>query len=247
MSIFQHKKNDIEKISLKDIFLYRSVFRYINSNMYILLKGKNALIIDPNPNNDVINLLKENQVEKVTIILTHEHRDHIYGIYLFQENFETEIICTNNCANYISDIKNARPVIMHMILDEYDKKNNTNLTKNFMKEYIPRCYQANKTFEKELSLNWNGYNLELFSIEGHSKGSSAIILNDEVVFTGDSLLKDFPIITRFLGGSTKNFENNTIPFLEKRLNPEMSILPGHGNPFKLNEIMKDGKIYVELK
>jgi len=120
---------------------------------------------------------------------------------------------------------------MTFVLEERDRLNGTNVLEEFKKEFIPRTYIADITFEKDFRYKWLNHNLYFQNILGHSKGSCVIILDEEVVFTGDSLLKDFPIITRFPGGSTKEFKNNTIPFLEKFLNPEMSILPGHGNPF----------------
>jgi len=213
--------------------------------MYIIIEGKKALIIDPHEDSAVLDLLKN--VEDITILLTHEHPDHISGVYWLKQRFKTTLICSKYCANYISEEKNVRPLLMTFVLEERDRLNGTNVLEEFKKEFIPRTYIADITFEKDFRYKWLNHNLYFQNILGHSKGSCVIILDEEVVFTGDSLLKDFPIITRFPGGSTKEFKNNTIPFLEKFLNPEMSILPGHGNPFKLNEIMKDGKIYVELK
>ena len=247
MSIFQNNENNIEKIDLNNISLYRSVFRYLNSNMYLIVENNEALVVDPNPNDYVIDFLKENGVSKVTILLTHEHRDHVYGIYLFQENFETVIISTKYCSEYISNKRNSRPVIISFILEEYDRQNNTNLLEAFNKEYIPRTYLADKTFEEKFEMYWKGHHLDLFSIQGHSKGSCAIILDECIVFTGDTLISDYPIITRFPGGSTKLFKNTTLPLLQDKLNSTMTVLPGHGKHFTLCEIMKDGKINVAIK
>lgn len=247
MSIFQNNDNNVSKTDLQSLTLYRSVFDYLNSNMYFFFENQEAIVIDPNPNNYVIEFLKNNEVEKVKIILTHEHRDHVYGIYLFQENFQTEIVATKYCSDYISQKGNSRPVIISFILEEYDKQNNTNLLEAFNKEYIPRTYKADITFESEYSFKWQGHCLDLFTIQGHSKGSCVIILDKKYVFMGDSLLLDYPIITRFPGGSTKIYKNETLPLLEKVLNSEMIVFPGHGNNFKLNQIMKDGKINVAIK
>ena len=247
MSIFQHKKNNLEKIDLKEFSLYRSIFKYLNSNMYIIVENNEALIVDPNPNEYAINLLKDNNVQRVTIMLTHEHRDHIYGLYLFQENFETTIISTKSCSEYISQEANSRPIIITYILEDFDNKNHTNLLKEFNKEYIPRTYEADITFEDNYSFIWHSHNFKFLSVLGHSKGSCVIIVDGKYVFTGDTLLKEHPIITRFPGGSTKIFKNVTLPLLENKLNQDMLILPGHGKPFKLKELMKDGKLNVEIR
>ena len=247
MSIFQHSKSELEKIDLKECTLYRSIFKYLNSNMYIIMEGKEAIVIDPNPNDYVISLLKDNNIESVSIILTHEHRDHIYGIYLFQENFKTQIISTTACADYISREENSRPIIIFYVLEEIDKSTGSNLVEAFNKEYVPRTYNPDITFDEKYSMVWNTHNLEFFNILGHSRGSCAIIIDGNYVFTGDTLLKEYPVITRFPGGNTKIFKNITLPLLENKLNSDMLVFPGHGAPFILKEIMKDGKIDVELK
>ena len=247
MSIFQHNKNNVKKILVDETCIYKSVFKYLNSNMYIIIENNEALVVDPNPDDYAINLLKDNDVKKVTIMLTHEHRDHIYGIYLFQENFETNIISTKQCSDYISNKNNSRPIIITYILEDYDNKNNTNLLQEFNKEYVPMTYKSDKVFEDELTYYWQGHKIILFSVQGHSKGSCAILFDDRFVFTGDTLLKIYPVITRFPGGSTKTFKNITVPLLEQKLNSKMTVFPGHGEPFKLDEIMKDGKLNVEIR
>jgi len=98
-----------------------------------------------------------------------------------------------------------------------------------------------------LSLNWNNHKLELTHIPGHSKGSSLIIIDDSFVFTGDSLLKDIPIITRFPGCSKEDYLAIALPLMRQKLNNEMTIFPGHGNPFIVNDIIKGGELNVQFR
>lgn len=228
-----------------NLTIYRSIFEYINSNMYVLVEDGNALVIDPHEDNDLLEKLEN--VKNIHILLTHEHPDHISGVYWLQQKFSTKLICTKYCAEYISQEKNVRPILITFVLEERDRINGTHLLEKFNKEFVPHTYSADITFEKEYKMTWCEHNLEFFKVLGHSKGSCGIILDGNIVFTGDSLMKDLPIITRFPGGNRKIYISETLPLLENKLQPDMWIMPGHGEPFRLKEIMKDGKINVEFR
>ena len=47
------------RIQDKDILVYRSTFAPVNTNMYVLLTGKEAVVFDPNENDWLLHLLKE--------------------------------------------------------------------------------------------------------------------------------------------------------------------------------------------
>lgn len=232
-------------LQINNLTIYNSVFEYINSNMYVIVDGKNALVIDPHENDEVLKLLKA--VENVTILLTHEHPDHISGVYWLQNQFSTKIICTKYCADYISQEKNVRPILISFVLEERDRMNGTNMLEKFNSEFVPHTYAADITFENDYKMTWGKHKFEFFKMLGHSKGSCGIILDDVIVFTGDSLMKDLPVITRFPGGNRRTYINETLPMLEDKLKSDMWILPGHGNPFQVKDTTKDGKINVEFR
>ena len=227
--------------------IYRSTYDPVKSNMYIIIQSGEAFIVDPNLSEDVASLLKENKVKRVTICLTHEHHDHTSGMYWYQENFDSTIICQKYSAECMDSKKYLRAMLLTFILGEEDKINGTNKLEKFEKEFVPRQYKADVTYEDELSLNWNNHKLELTHIPGHSKGSSLIIIDDSFVFTGDSLLKDIPIITRFPGSSQSDYKQITLPILKKKLKNNMTIFPGHGNPFIVYDISKGGELYVQFR
>ena len=72
--------------------------------MYVIIENDNALIIDPHEDDEILKRLEN--IKNVTILLTHEHPDHISGVYWFQEKFNCKLICTKYCAEYISQEKN---------------------------------------------------------------------------------------------------------------------------------------------
>lgn len=230
----------------KNILIYNSIFEYIDSNMFIIIENNKALIIDPHENNEVYNLLRMNDIIDITVLLTHEHPDHISGLKWLKENFNTTIISTKETSDYISDIKNTRPILITFVLEEKDKQNGTNLLEKFKQNYEPFATKADITFEDDFEYKWNSHSLKFKKVLGHSKGSSLIFLDNKIVFSGDSLMKDYPIITRFPRGNNKIFKNETIPYLET-LNMDLEVFPGHGKIFKLKDIFSEGKLHVELK
>lgn len=237
----------MQKIQYENLIIYRAEFEYINSNMYVILDEDEAIIIDPNKNEDILELLNKNNIKKITIILTHEHPDHTSGIGWFQSKFNSKLICNEFCAEYISKKERMLPKLISFVLQEKDKKNGTNIYEKFKKNFVLKTYKADIAFKNNYKFNSKNHKFVMFNILGHSLGSCAIILDNKYVFTGDTIFKDNPVITVFKGGNKNALINQTLPFLSQRLNEDMIILPGHGESFKLGEIMRDNKIYVELR
>ncbi len=237
----------LSEIQLGDIVLLTSVYEHINSNMYVLIAGREALIIDPHKNEELTELLKSKGISKVTILLTHEHHDHTTGVYWYQENFESTLICQQKAAEYIARRQYLRPTLIAFILGEEDHINGTHIYDEFKKSFVPRQYYADVTYEEQYSITWNNYTFDFFHIPGHSAGSSLILLNGRYAFTGDSLLKDLPIIIRFPGSNKEEYLSVTYPLLSHLLTSDMTILPGHGKPFVLKEIMNNNQIHVRFR
>lgn len=236
----------MDEFKMRNFSVYRSVFEYIDANMFVLIKNQKALIIDPHENAEIFALLRENKVSEITILLTHEHADHTSGIKWLKRHFKTNLIASKETSNYLSNPKNARPILINFILEERDRLNGTNFLQEFQQKYEPFVGRADIEFDGEFTHFWDEHELKFTSICGHSKGSCCIILDDELIFTGDSLMKNYPIITRFPGGSKKDYENFTLPFFE-RLDPNLKVFAGHGEIFELKECFKDGKINVEFR
>ncbi len=230
----------------ENLAIYSSIFEYIDSNMYVMVEKDKALIIDPHKNNEVYNLLLKNNVKDITMLLTHEHLDHISGIKWLKDNFNTLLIATKETADYISNIKNMRPILINFILEERDKMNGTKMLEKFQKEYEPFVAEADIIFDDTFEHQWSSHNLRFKVIKGHSLGSCCIFLDEGIIFTGDSLMKAYPIITRLPRGSKKDYQNLTAPFFES-LHKNLKVFPGHGEIFELKDVLKDGKLNVELR
>ena len=213
---------------------------YIKSNMYLLLENGNALIVDPNKSSSAISFYDNNVINKVTVILTHEHFDHTTGVNILYDRYDTEVICTVECSKSIADMKCNRPMALMGLIGEYSK------------EEIMSAYRAigkyscksDVTFTGNMNLEWNGHKLKLLATPGHSKGSCCIEMDDKFIFTGDSLVPEEQVITGFPGGSDDEYVNKTLPFL-LTISSDKIIMPGHGSPCKMSELRYEDGIFIK--
>ena len=94
--------------------------------------------------------------------------------------------------------------------------------------------QADRSFEDHLTLEWQGNKICLFECPGHSLGSICILVNNEILFSGDSLFRDYPTTTGLPGGSKKKWQEKSLPLL-KSLPEDVFVYPGHFNGFYIKD------------
>lgn len=216
------------------IEIYRFIFTPVKTNMYFILSKKEAIIIDPHESSEGYEFLSSNGINNIKIFLTHEHFDHTSGVNWFKDRFESELICHLKCAEQIEVACNNRPFLVAFVLSEKDKVDGGSKAKELLKSYKPYTCQADITFDAEMIYEWNGHKFYLKPTPGHTPGSCCITFDENIVFTGDYLIKGVPVITRFPGGSSEDYNCITIPYL-KLLKNEMLIMLGHDDPFYKSE------------
>lgn len=220
----------------KNILVYRSVYAPVKSNMYTILSGDEAVIFDPNEDNDLLKLLEEKGIKMVHILLTHGHYDHISGVQSIKEHFMAEVFCQEKCADRLMNSKRPLSRLVAMVLAAQDAEDGGHRYQAFKDSYKPFTITADRTFDKEERLQIGDLKLKGTSTPGHSEGSSCYQLFDKLVFTGDTLIQDTPVILKFPGGKKEDYNSIAYPFL-KSLDKESIIMPGHGDPF----VLKDAK------
>ena len=237
----------LSKNTYGGIELYRSVYRFVNSNMYAIIINRSAIIIDPHKSDELTDLLVRTGVDDVWVLLTHEHHDHTSGLFWYQEQFNARFFVQKEGAEWMASEWYLRPMFLTFLLSEADKVNGTDVLSEFKKDFVPKKYWADGIYENSLDWNLEGHCFTFYHIPGHSKGSSLIIMDEKLAFTGDTLFLDVPTSLRFPGGSKNDFLEITVPLLNRKLKKDMVILPGHGRPFALGEKMKDGQIDIQFK
>lgn len=190
----------------------------IDSNCYIVyeLHNKNCFVIDPGCQNtsELISFILDKHLKLDFLILTHEHFDHIWGVNDLKKIFKTKIICSSACAENISSSKKNMSVFYNQI--------------GFSIKNVDLLLE-----ELDWKLFWNNTNIRFFKAEGHSHGSICIYFND-IMFTGDTLIKGEKTVTKLVGGSKLALCKT----LDKIFNfdPETIIFPGHGTSFTLKDV-----------
>ena len=214
--------------------VYRLVYEPVASNMYAILKNNVALVLDPHQSDDLVDLLEKEQIERVNILLTHEHYDHTSGLRWLYDLYPSKIYCQKACAQTIAVKRKNNPALIAMVLADKDKKDGGNRYETFKKQFVPYACEADYTFEDSVIWDIDGIEVKGVATPGHSPGSAFYFIDDMLAFSGDTLLKDFPVITRFRTSNPEDYEKKTLPYL-KQLNPNLILIPGHGNPFEERE------------
>ena len=216
----------------------RNISQLLSSNMFIIEEGLHIIIIDPFVNERIIDtLIKEGKVIDY-IFLTHEHYDHISGVNWLKNSYGGTVVCGALCAQNIQNIKKNFSTFFSAFceIQEY-----ITVTKEMadVKDYI--C-TADKIIANNNIITWQGHSIKAFETPGHSPGSVCYLLDSKYLFSGDSLLKDFPVQLRFPGGNKKQYLEVTMPFLHGLAN-DIFVYPGHHEPFYLKEIANRQLIY----
>lgn len=218
---------------MKKALIHTVNSRLMSSNMYLLTEEKHVLIIDPCISVEALQYLQDHNLSVDRVILTHEHYDHISGVNWLREWFPCQVICSASCAREI-------------------QHPNRNYSKYFetLMEVLPAGSQAvppgkiepysccgDLIFEQQMSMEWQGHYLQMIETPGHSRGSICISVDDRYLFSGDSLLRDYPAITRLRGGSSKLYKERTFAYFQS-FAQEIIVYPGHYESFKLEERLK---------
>jgi hydroxyacylglutathione hydrolase len=191
----------------------------IDSNCFVLYNNSscNCIIVDPGTEDceDLLTFLGQKKIAPEYIILTHEHFDHIWGVNKLLELFDCEIVCSEKCLGNIMD-----------------KKKNLSI---FYNQLGFEILSPNVRIVSNEVLRLNNYTIQFKETLGHSLGSVSLWVN-EILFSGDVLIKDTKTVTKLPGGSKKQLIDTLKGLNELFSQRSMVVYPGHGEIFRFNEI-----------
>ena len=203
---------------------------FLDSNMYLIEEDTHLLVIDVIDDTDT--LLKCFYASSVTVLLTHEHFDHICGLNTLRKNVPCQVIASKACSERIKDNKANMSLYVEAMAEVFGLE--------CPKQWIPFvCQEADIVFGKFYEFRWRKHLVKCFSTPGHSAGSSTILM-DNMLFVGDTVL-DSRLMVKFPGSSKKLYKELTVPLLEKLLTKVSFVYPGHGT------IMKPDKARAFIK
>lgn len=195
----------------------RLINSQFNSNTYILsMKDEVSVwLVDPGDVQPVFDWMKRNnQRELKGILLTHTHFDHIYGVNEILREFP-------ECAVFVAN--------------EYGKEGLTNIKQNGSK-YTGNPIVIEKPdnvrfFESEMNL-WPKVTLSSQITPGHSDDSICFMI-ENLLFTGDTLLRGLRTVTKIRGGSVEKL-TDSIQYFKQWQGLGYHVCPGHGEEFMLD-------------
>lgn len=197
--------------------------RFVNSrftsNTYIISHSEydNVWVVDPGDTEVVFEWMKKHSKTTVSgILLTHGHFDHIYGINGILSHY-------GDCVVYVANEFGKE--ILHDA-----KKNGSKYT-----EEGPTIVNGGAKVEiyPDYLKLWDDTTIRVIYTPGHSDDSVCIIIRD-MMFSGDTLIKDIRTVTKLKTGSKEKL-SESLRLIEKEKGQGLMVYPGHEGLFSLDD------------
>lgn len=192
----------------------------VDSNSFVVYKNdeRNCIIVDPGTEDcgDLLKFIRKEKLIPEYILLTHEHFDHVWGVNKLKEIYNPLIVCSGECARRIVEKKKNMSVFYDQIGFE--------------------TYPADILIEDlNFHLKWGEIDVEFIPTKGHTNASICISIG-EVLFTGDTIIKNLKTVVKLPGGS-KEFLMQSLDFVFSKFRDRLiRAYPGHGEKFILNSV-----------
>lgn len=207
---------------------------YLSSITYAIEEHGHCILIDPCQVPALEALISDRTLCVDNAFLTHEHVDHIMGVDWCQQAFGPIVACSAACAQRIQS-----PRKNHSYYFELTKSLMTELNQDKNVVVLPFSAQADSFFEGEKSLSWCGHHIVCHPTPGHSPGGISILLDEQILFTGDTLMDSEKSVAAFVDGNMEILLRDSISWFQS-LDRNVWVYPGHFHPFRLGERLDKG-------
>ena len=199
------------------------------SNSYVIgEKGGPFILVDIGSTSDrILSYVKDNHTSCLGVLLTHGHFDHIRGLEKFLSYYD--------CTVFIDKDEEEK---LHNSRLNCSKMNGEDLTIELNNVYL---------LDDEDEINFiNKYYIKVIETPFHTNGSVCYLLKSEnALFSGDTLFKgsigrsDLPTSSnRTIVESLKKI---------KKLDPSLTVYPGHGEITTLKKELENNIYLKEIK
>ena len=224
-------------LKLQDHTLYVYDFEVIDSRTYMLREDDEILLIDPCENAALKERIKG--AKHGLIYLTHEHYDHISGVDWVRQQLDCEVWCTVCCAERMLDPRyNLSRTFPLLFLQDREKY-------RYVRAHTDREFtcKADHTFVNEMRMTWRGHSLYMRETPGHSPGGSMLLLDNVLLFAGDSLLGN-GLELKSLGADEEAYKSQVLTYV-RGLDQQLYVCPGHGDAANLDDILQKITRYIQ--
>ncbi|CAH2212631.1 MBL fold metallo-hydrolase [Tepidibacter aestuarii] len=204
------------------MFLEKVVAGVYGVNCYILgdVETKKCAVIDPGGACDeILDIIKNNQLNLDYIILTHGHADHIGAVKELKEKTGANILAHREEEIVLTNSQNNLTYMMGGSIE----------------------IEANKYLTDGQTIELGNLKLQIIHTPGHTPGGMCIKVND-LLFTGDTLFRSSIGRTDLFGGDYDKIIESVNRLSE--LDENLKVLPGHG-PASTIEIEKLNNPYIK--
>ncbi len=211
---------------LMDYIIYAFKSPLIEAMSYCLIQESECLLIDAVYSMELLEFLHKHKVNRITILLTHGHYDHILGIPLLREKYFVTVISSKNGPEVLGNPKKNLTAVANLISSFRKSAIKMNVRATSM--HVDLMLQDGTFYE------WNGIHFKIIYTPGHSVDSACYLMENRYLFTGDTLLQNENVTLRFPGGNQKDYIAYTKPLLET-LARDLIVFPGHGERFSISD------------
>ena len=199
--------------------------KYMRSYTYVITEGRHAFLVDPCEMEDVKMVLNGRIPEFA--FLTHEHYDHVSGIE-WARGQGVKIIASEDCNRNLADVKLNHSKYYGAFCAAQER-----LRGDPIPEVKPFVTHADVLFQDEMTMQWFEHELFFKKLPGHSSGGACLLVDHEIMFSGDTIFRDLPSNPDLMCGSLSDLNQSVAWILSQ--SPDILIYPGHYEPFTIQE------------
>ncbi len=207
----------------------RIIVKETTENVYVYFDEttKVGIVVDPGgAEEDIINFIKEENLDIQGILLTHGHFDHIMGVEKIKEFTKCKVYAHKEEQSILEDPKY-----------------------NFSAEMGNRgiIVEADVFLEDGDIIGFKSFKMKTIFTPGHTKGGVCYLdESNEVMFTGDTLFRLTHGRTDFPTGNAKDLGHSIFEKLFK-LEDEVKVFPGHMSDTTIGNEKANNKAVLALK
>lgn len=179
-----------------------------DANNYLVIDkdSKEAVLIDcSDVKQEIIDEVKNNNLNLKYILITHGHFDHVLGINGMKNALNAEVVVPSEDLILIENINEHSRFFGQEVID------------------IPT---HDKTYDEGVELRLGKHEIEVIKTPGHTEGGVSLLIGRNL-FSGDTLFKDTFGRTDLYGGNIEKLVRSILYELFK-LPDNTIVYPGHG-------------------
>ena len=205
-------------------------FTIEDNRAYLIKEADHAILVDA-PSEDLAEIVFNSGCILDYIFVTHEHCDHLWGLNKLRSECHPIVIATKAASAAIGNSRTNRSSVHHIYIT---MKFGVEAAKNCTPDPKMVCERADIEFNESMTIDWMGHQICFYPSPGHSSGSGMMLIDDQHLFSGDTMLKGQPVFTMFETGDMEEYKNKTLPLI-KSFSSELRVYPGHGEGFLLRD------------